>query len=370
MKCPNCGEENQEGMKFCGNCGTKLPEPMNHCPSCNKDWSITMKFCGECGFKFGGGSAAGAGSGAGAISMGDKNVIAGDVVSNVSNVDNSSTVNNTTNTTTVINSDETKKVKKCRCCGKLIPITEGYYCPECGEFTCSSCYDSEKKLCKSCIDKKEAAKTAQSNQFMEFLTTTEELELKKAVELFYEEGKYLEAYNLAFPIWEKHKTDETVQNTFWQIAVKFLQKAGDLVQDFGDDVPFYIGVACTLFFIRANEFDMAERLIKTAKQLEDEEDKYCMNIRYNDFLLNLALFKKYNDKSFLERANAIIENEIDIDQKFTEFDKLENSWKIVLLNELSKCKGEEPMEFDKEFCKENKLYYDFVNSDVFAFAEE
>ena len=81
-------------MKFCGNCGTKLPEPMNHCPSCNKDWSITMKFCGECGFKFGGGSAAGAGSGTGAISMGDKNVIAGDVVSNVSNVDNSSTVNN------------------------------------------------------------------------------------------------------------------------------------------------------------------------------------------------------------------------------------------------------------------------------------
>lgn len=89
MKCPNCGSENAEGMKFCGECGTKLPETMNHCPTCNKDWPLTMKFCGECGYKFGGGSAAGVGSGTGAISMGDKNVIAGDVVSNVSNVANS-----------------------------------------------------------------------------------------------------------------------------------------------------------------------------------------------------------------------------------------------------------------------------------------
>ena len=62
MKCPNCNAENAEGMKFCGECGTKLPEPMNHCPTCNKDWPINMKFCGECGFKFGGGSTAGTGT--------------------------------------------------------------------------------------------------------------------------------------------------------------------------------------------------------------------------------------------------------------------------------------------------------------------
>lgn len=197
---------------------------------------------------------------------------------------------------------------------------------------------------------------------MEFLTTTEELELKKAVELFYEEGKYLEAYNLAFPVWEKHKTDETVQDTFWQIAAKLNKECATLIQDFGDDIPFYIGVACTLYFIRANEFDMAERRIKAAKQVEDDEGKFSINIRYNEFLLNLALFKKYNDKSFLDTAEKIMADE------FTERgDKLENSWKIVLLNELNKCNGEEPMKFDKEFCKENKLYYDFVNSDVFAF---
>lgn len=366
MKCPNCGAEQKPGAKFCEDCGKPIPQK-KICPNCETELAPTAKFCSNCGNPLEASSAGSSGYQSGL----QKNF--GNINNSVDNSVTSNTVNNTTNNTTnttIVNSDETKKVKMCHCCRKHFPITEVFECPECGEFTCSNCYDTEKKLCKTCADKKLAVKTAQNEQFMDFLTTTEELELKKAVELFYEEGKYLEAYNLAFPIWEKHKTDETVQDTFWQIAVKFAQKTGELMQGFGDAVSFYTGVAWTLFFIRGGDIDTAERLIKAAKQLEDEEDKYCMNIRYNEVLLNIALFKKYNDKSFLDRANEIIENEIDIDQKFTEFDKLENSWKIVLLNELNKCKGEEPMEFDKDFCKENKLYYDFVNSDVFAFAEE
>lgn len=161
MKCPNCNAENAEGMKFCGECGTKLPDPMNHCPNCNKDWPINMKFCGDCGFKFGGGSAAGTGIGSGAIAMGDKNVIAGDVVSNVStvnntsNVDNSNTTINTTNNTTnttVINSDETAKLAKCHICGSLQKITSGYECPVCHEYTCNTCFVVAKNCCKSCAE--------------------------------------------------------------------------------------------------------------------------------------------------------------------------------------------------------------------------
>lgn len=50
------------------------------CPNCNKEWPLTMKFCGECGFRFGT-SGNGAGEGTqGDLSIGDKNVIAGDVI--------------------------------------------------------------------------------------------------------------------------------------------------------------------------------------------------------------------------------------------------------------------------------------------------
>ena len=48
--CPNCGSQNTQGTKFCGNCGTKLG-PINKlkCPNCGMEMAATMKFCGNCG---------------------------------------------------------------------------------------------------------------------------------------------------------------------------------------------------------------------------------------------------------------------------------------------------------------------------------
>lgn len=176
MKCPNCNAENAEGMKFCGECGTKLPEPMNHCPTCNKDWPITMKFCGECGFKFGGGSAAGSANYQGGLQKNFGNIdnsVTSNTVNNTSNVDNSNTTVNTTNNTTnttVINSDETAKLAKCHICGSLQKITSGYECPVCHEYTCNSCFVVARNCCKSCaeVSQKQAAE-AKIAGAMEFI---------------------------------------------------------------------------------------------------------------------------------------------------------------------------------------------------------
>jgi len=46
MKCPECRFENPEGMKFCGECGSKLEKI---CPNCNLSNPPKFKFCGECG---------------------------------------------------------------------------------------------------------------------------------------------------------------------------------------------------------------------------------------------------------------------------------------------------------------------------------
>jgi len=48
MQCPKCQFENPEGIKFCGECGTKLERL---CPSCNSSSPPNFKFCGECGHK-------------------------------------------------------------------------------------------------------------------------------------------------------------------------------------------------------------------------------------------------------------------------------------------------------------------------------
>src|SRR5262249_54545684 len=46
MRCPSCGFENPEKLKFCEECGTKL---VRACPSCGQQVRPTAKFCGECG---------------------------------------------------------------------------------------------------------------------------------------------------------------------------------------------------------------------------------------------------------------------------------------------------------------------------------
>ncbi len=47
VNCPRCGNENSNKNKFCGNCGSKLPEP-KICPECGYT-SFEEKFCVECG---------------------------------------------------------------------------------------------------------------------------------------------------------------------------------------------------------------------------------------------------------------------------------------------------------------------------------
>ncbi len=46
MICPACGRENPAGMKFCGECGTRL---VAGCPTCGFQNPPGMKFCGDCG---------------------------------------------------------------------------------------------------------------------------------------------------------------------------------------------------------------------------------------------------------------------------------------------------------------------------------
>ncbi len=46
MRCSNCGSENADGKKFCGDCGTPLA---NRCPKCSVVNPSGKSFCGDCG---------------------------------------------------------------------------------------------------------------------------------------------------------------------------------------------------------------------------------------------------------------------------------------------------------------------------------
>jgi Double zinc ribbon len=47
MECPSCGSANQDGHRFCGNCGAPLPPC---CGVCGRENPIGNSYCGYCGY--------------------------------------------------------------------------------------------------------------------------------------------------------------------------------------------------------------------------------------------------------------------------------------------------------------------------------
>ncbi len=47
-KCTNCGADVTDKMKFCSECGTRVPKDQE-CPACHARCPLAAKFCSECG---------------------------------------------------------------------------------------------------------------------------------------------------------------------------------------------------------------------------------------------------------------------------------------------------------------------------------
>ena len=161
MKCPSCGAECGEG-KFCEECGYQFPQT-KECPKCHAELSLNAKFCGECGYSFLGQSE----TGSKGSFVGDKNVIAGDVVGGSVDrrVYHGDVTNNniTTTTTNYINQDESRKVVHCHVCNKPLIITESFLCKKCGETICKNCFDDGTRLCLHCYEESQDGKARKLN---------------------------------------------------------------------------------------------------------------------------------------------------------------------------------------------------------------
>ncbi len=388
MKCPNCGEENPEGMKFCGNCGTKLPEPMNHCPHCNKDWPLTMKFCGECGFSFGGNGAA---KSAG-ISMGDKNVIAGDVIGS------NEETHIAGNATIIKNEDETKKTAKCHVCGRIVMRIDGFDCPVCGQFTCASCYDIQNGRCKFCINQSESSKINQYKEtFQNFYsdkridlserrelinlqhklglsddkikeieasitkessssnnakyTTVENININKAQTLYYDEGKSQEAINLLKPIYAMHKTDENILNLYFPILADIdeAQAENEIKQLSFDNLS-----ACLTIFdiaLRKKEYDEAERRLDKLVMLWPEN----VLVKCSQAFFKYGLYKEFHVETFLQDALELAQ---DLGTAETPLEKsYQEKAKFIMEDE-----SDSPtVNYTKDYCRQNGFYWKIIN---------
>ncbi len=306
-ECPDCKQEFESTMQFCMECGTRLEEKAVHCISCNEALKPNMKFCPSCGSpqqKVSGTVAPG--SKPAGIVLGDKNVIAGDIISGKEDYNISG------NATFIKNVDESGSVVKCAICGKRMKIIESFECPRCHAEVCGSHYHDNTSDCEVCNPQKKTTQQniAQSDQLTgqgrnAFDNGDYSLAIKlfnQAVELNPQNHKayvglsdvynskleyddamrfinralqinpdYHEAYlGKAYILMNTNKMDESYQ---------CILKALDLQPNFADG---HKGLAD--YYIDINEYDKARRSLKRAIEIDPGHYKAVNKLGFIDML--------------------------------------------------------------------------------------
>ena len=391
ITCPTCGTQLEDGAKFCLECGTPIPQTKK-CINCGFELPLSAKFCPECGTKQDGSAAPASGSG---FSMGDKNVIAGDVIGHKEETHIAG------NATIIKNEDQTKQVKKCHICGSLVQIVEGFDCPECGQFTCASCFDSDAGCCTNCVGQKEqnninrykdalkmvladgkiepsertellslqmqlgisSGKAAQLENEMRNagskneLTTVEKLSLEKARNLFYKEEQTEQALEVLEPIYDAHKHEEEILALYLPILAEVdSDKALQIIETLPFDILMSYITAIDIA-IKKDELDEAERKYKEAARIWPENAL----VKCYQVLLNYALYKKFNQQNFLNKAKELVENLGEAQNE------LELSMQVRVQMFMQEVAGETVPEITKQFCDDNQLYFGVMNKDLFEF---
>jgi len=220
-----------------------------NCPKCSAIIYDGMKFCHECGEKVINYNKANESSG---ISLGDKNIISGEVIGHKSEIKvNGGSYTNTT----VYNTDETKKVFKCYICNEFNTVLDSAECSCCTKWICRKHLDKEQDVCLKCAENNKTiyitkfsdvynkgiitkdirseldklasdlklsniTKELEKNIFKEIsINELDLIDIEKAIKLYYNEYAVVGAYKIiqSFEIQLKH-----YKNKFWSAYIDIL----------------------------------------------------------------------------------------------------------------------------------------------------
>ncbi len=186
------------------------------------------------------------------------------------------------------------------------------------------------------------------------LTIFEERIFNEAKACFYDKADETKALELLEPVYQNHRHDEKILDLYLPIlaeadAEKALEITGSLEIDILSAYIAEISIA-----VKNKNFDKAEIKIKQAMRMWPENalvDSWRVAFYY-------AMYKQFSDKSFLEKAKEIAAS---LDEAQNE---VELSYAVKMKALLAEEAGEETLDFSREFCRENNLYWQIMQSDL------
>ena len=284
--------------------------------------------------------------------------------------------------------DETKQVKKCHICGGLYPITQGFFCPQCNEYTCANCYNAERKLCSICISNNEekyrtALKTllqqgtidfnirnqlvalqrqlgidetkaaelesAEKESMLSSLSAYDDINIENAMDLFYDKGDVDSAFDVVEPVYRIHPDNERVLSVYLPILIKKdICQAKQIVQQAKTE-NFALYLAGLEIALIEGKLDVVE------KKLNQSIEKWRSNAvsQYYEIMLDIQLWKLSKDERFVDNAKNIAKSNVE------NLSRLENTFKhksLLALCEISTTTDSTSDLSSQEYCQRNNLY--------------
>ena len=290
MNCTNCGIALEAGARFCLDCGTEVPQ-VKACVKCGVQLSPTAKFCSQCGAKQDGSGSTGG------LAMGNKNVVAGDVIGSKEETHIAG------HATIIKNEDETKKIVKCHECGKWMQVIEGYECRKCHQFTCPSCYNTSARSCHCCFQEEAVQKAPLEDQKSAMkveLMESERMILERAWTLLYEKDRPRQALALVEPLYQEHREDEAVLGVYLPILAWCNPQ---LAVELADSLCHVEGYKVQIEeAIRRRDTVQAERRLQEAKERWPGQ----VSLQLLEVVVKIAQYRDYKEELFLEEGRRIM----------------------------------------------------------------
>lgn len=263
---------------------------MKHCPTCHVPFPDEFSFCPRCQAPLE--QRSDTLSGTGDLTLGDGNVVAGDVIARKDDYHIAG------NATIVQWSDPSRAVVTCSVCGRNCLPTDGHTCPGCGRFVCIDHFDAVYRVCIGCDSLSASVSPPDAAE----LQQADEVKLQRIRRQLHSHIDRSVLLEQSWELWQRHRNNLRAHGLYLEVLAD--TRPADVVKT---PLPLLLSQDQLLPFVAAHaRTDRFGQILEHLQKLTSSARALEPAIGVIRAGLEIDLFHQSDDHQFLESSAAVL----------------------------------------------------------------